>query len=128
MNAVPSDDLNGKDWNVKAEREVRRIMAEAMNGKDHDIIAAKMRNSLSRDVSKGMLYGFVRSASKGRVFRFPLAWAPAFCAATGNYELLRWFLREALHGFPAFKNSVTESRNALRHTLMELEKLTQKDK
>ena len=53
MNAVPSDDLNGKDWNVKAEREVRRIMAEAMNGKDHDIIAAKMRNSLSRDVSKG---------------------------------------------------------------------------
>lgn len=77
-----------------AERNVRAILSAAIkaSGKKRDAIAAEMSEGLGRDVTGSMIRDFTRGASKNRNVRFPAAWVPAFCNATGSDALLRFLL------------------------------------
>jgi len=85
-------------WNVEAEREVRKILADAIkrSGKTRAQVAHEMEILLDRDISKSVLDDFIRSPKAGRIVRFPAAWVPAFCQAVGNDSLQRHLLSEAL--------------------------------
>jgi hypothetical protein len=116
--------MTNTDEDVKAEREVRQILRAALAGKDRTAVARTMTELLGHEVYKTTLDGFVRTPTENRVIRFPLAWAPAFCRATGDDELQRWFLRQSFGGFAAFRQRLRKTRTAVEATLRELEKVS----
>jgi len=79
--------LQRKDGTVPADDEVRKVLRNAMSGKDRDEIAAKMTGLLGRTVTASMLADFTRNATRKRQPRFPAGWTAAFCQSVGNNEL-----------------------------------------
>lgn len=73
------------------ERLVRRSLWEGLrsSGKPRTEIARRMTEALRRPVTVAMLADFIRSPRKKRGLRFPAAWVPSFCDATGNCNLRR---------------------------------------
>lgn len=72
---------------------LRRLLVDAIDrsGRRRAEIAAEMTETLGRPVTKGMIDDLTRSSTRGRDLKFPGAWLPAFCQATGPSEL-RLFL------------------------------------
>jgi hypothetical protein len=50
-------------------------------------IARRMTEALGRPITVAMLADFIRSPFKKRGLRFPAAWIPSFCDATGSRDL-----------------------------------------
>lgn len=55
-----------------------------------------MSAELGCDVTPVMLKEFTRNPTRKRNVRFPAAWVPAFCNATGNDDLQRFLLNPQL--------------------------------
>jgi hypothetical protein len=73
------------------ERLVRRTLWEGLksSAKPRTEIACRMTEALGRPVTVAMLADFIRSPRKKRGLRFPTAWVPSFCEATGSRDLRR---------------------------------------
>ena len=79
--------LQRKDGTVPAEDEVRKVLRNAMSGKDRDEIAAKMSDLLGRTITASMLADFTRNGTRKRQVRFPAGWVSAFCESVVSNEL-----------------------------------------
>lgn len=91
---MPVPNIARRDGMVPVETQVRRIIGEAMQGKNRNEIALRMGELLDRPVPVHTLADFTRNPTKRRHIRFPVAWVPAFCEATGN-ESLQLFVLSA---------------------------------
>jgi hypothetical protein len=80
------------------ENQLRKVLWKSIksSGVPRDEITKLMTRTLGRSVTPTMLADFIRSPRGKRGFRFPAAWVPAFCAATGNYELALFLLPEQM--------------------------------
>ena len=79
--------LQRKDVTVPAEDEVRKVLRNAISGKDRDEIAAKMSDLLGRTITASMLSDFTRNGTRKRQVRFPAGWVSAFCESVDSNEL-----------------------------------------
>lgn len=75
-----------RDWDARWRSAI--VHAMARSGKTREEIAAEMTASLTLDrpISKAMIDAFAAPARRG--WRFPVAYLPAFIAATGAHWLL----------------------------------------
>jgi len=107
------------------EKVVRRLLWEGLKSaaKPRTEIARRMTEILGRPVTSGMLADFIRSPHKKRAPRFPAAWVPAFCAATGKYELALFPLPEHMRRDIAVGQWVRESTWILERVRAEIPKL-----
>ena len=81
-------DANSADYDLT----VRTVFAEALRrcSKSRDQIADEMSAITVRKITKQMLNGY--AAPSKEAARFPAAFIPAFCKATGDDRLLRLLL------------------------------------
>lgn len=138
--SVPTKDKASGDgvpdkrvWGVKAELRFRRLLAEVMtrSGKNRANIAREMSQALGlpadRTIPKNMLDDCVRSRKKGRMVRFPAAWIPALCQATGSDQLQRHLLSDRLLKLVAIGESVAQAAAALERAREVVEQITKPD-
>lgn len=74
---------------LAVKRTVSAVLHRAAFGRDKKSrakVAAEMSRLLNRPVTIRILDNFI---AKKKIHRFPAAWVPAFCAATGDQTLLR---------------------------------------
>jgi hypothetical protein len=82
-----------------------------------------MTRILGRSVTASMLADFTRNGNGKRQVRFPAAWVGPFCEATGNDELARCPLPDALGATLGIGQKVAQSLELLRQAVAEVEKL-----
>jgi hypothetical protein len=85
-----------RDGTVPVEDDIRRLLRNAMKGRKRAEVAEGMSRLVGRHFTTSMLADFTRNGNGKRQVRFPLAWASAFCAVTGDDSLQRHVLSETL--------------------------------
>lgn len=123
MNDLPI--LQRKDGTVRVEDNVRDMLRQAMkeSGKPREQIAREMSEALGRRVTASMLADFSRNGTKKRQVRFPAAWVPVLCEATGCDDLRFFLLGQELRKTFDLGERVTNMRWALDKARTELAKL-----
>jgi hypothetical protein len=69
-------------------QQIRQLLSNALKSADVKRweVAGRMGEYIGTEISESMLNSWTAESKEG--YRFPLEYLPAFCWATGNYELL----------------------------------------